>query len=132
MSGAINVALDWRWTFRILGIAGLVIVPVVMLALWEPKTIREKRKSRQKGKAVYTIKVGGGKRRGEKGAGEIGGEGNKEERWESEGRGERERGRGGRRGDGERRGERGRGKKKQEMGWLTSCTCMRVKHTYAI
>ena len=127
MSGAINVALDWRWTFRILGIAGLVIVPVVMVALWEPRTIREKRKSRQKGKAVYTIKVGGRKRRGEEGVGEIGGERSKEEGWESEGRGEGERRRGGRRGDGERRG-----RKEQEMGWLTSCTCIRVKHTYAI
>lgn len=30
MSGAINVVLDWRWTFRILGIAGLVVAPVAV------------------------------------------------------------------------------------------------------
>ena len=57
MTGAINVVLDWRWTFRILGIAGLVLVPLVVLALWEPRAIREKRKARQKGKRAYSIKV---------------------------------------------------------------------------
>jgi len=56
MTGAINVVLDWRWTFRILGIAGLVLVPLVVLALWEPRAIREKRKARQKGKRAYSIK----------------------------------------------------------------------------
>ena len=72
MSGAINVVLDWRWTFRILGIAGLVVAPVALLALWEPRSIREKRKMRQKGKTVYTIKVGG---EWERGGREEGGDG---------------------------------------------------------
>ena len=76
MSGAINVVLDWRWTFRILGIAGLVVAPVALLALWEPRSIREKRKMRQKGKTVYTIKVGGEWERGKRGGGrEEGGDG---------------------------------------------------------
>ena len=42
---------------------------------------------------------------------------------------------------GERRGRKkerreegrwGEEREEQEMGWLTSCTCIRVKHTYAI
>ena len=58
MIGAINDVLDWRWTFRILGMAGLVMVPVATLALWEPHDVWMKRKARQKGKASYSIKVG--------------------------------------------------------------------------
>ena len=57
MAGAINAKLNWRWTFRMLGIAGLAMVPVAMLALWEPKRVREKRKARRKGKPRYSIKV---------------------------------------------------------------------------
>ena len=59
MAGAINVALNWRWTFRVLGIGGLVLVPVAAIALWEPKVVQEQRKVRQEGKASYSIKVGG-------------------------------------------------------------------------
>lgn len=40
-----------------LGIAGLAMVPVAMIALWEPKRVREKRKARRKGKPSYSIKV---------------------------------------------------------------------------
>lgn len=57
MSGAITGVLDWRWTFRILGIAGMVLLPLAMLAMWEPKRIREKRKKRLKGKSYYTVWV---------------------------------------------------------------------------
>ena len=57
MSGAINATLDWRWTFRTLGIAGLLCVPMAFLALWEPKKVRQKRKARRKGKNHYSIKV---------------------------------------------------------------------------
>ena len=57
MIGAINDVLSWRWTFRILGIVGLSLVPLAALALWEPKEVKRKRKLRQKGKASYTIKV---------------------------------------------------------------------------
>jgi MFS family permease len=55
MSGAINHVLDWRWTFILLGIVGLAMIPLAMMALWEPKDIREKRKERIKGKSQYTI-----------------------------------------------------------------------------
>ena len=57
MIGAVNDALNWRWTFHILGIAGLSLVPLVTVALWEPAEVRSKRKERQKGKSSYTIKV---------------------------------------------------------------------------
>ena len=43
MIGAINDVLDWRWTFRILGMAGRVMVPVATLALWEPHDVWMKR-----------------------------------------------------------------------------------------
>ena len=59
MIGAINDVLSWRWTFHILGIAGLCLVPLAALALWEPKEVKKKRKARRKGKASYSIKVGG-------------------------------------------------------------------------
>ena len=52
-----NLALSWRWTFHILGIAGLVMTPVAIMAVYEPKTVRLKRKERMKGKATYTIWV---------------------------------------------------------------------------
>ena len=58
MSGAINVALNWRWTFRVLGVGGLVLVPLAAIALWEPKAVREQRIARQEGKTSYSIKVG--------------------------------------------------------------------------
>ena len=57
MSGAITGALDWRWTFRILGIIGMAMLPLAMMALWEPKRIREKRKKRLRGKSYYTLWV---------------------------------------------------------------------------
>ena len=57
MSGALNVILDWRWTFRILGIAGMVLAPITFIALWEPNTVRNRRLERRKGKKVYSIKV---------------------------------------------------------------------------
>ena len=57
MSGAINSELDWRWTFRLLGIAGIAMLPLAMLALWEPKKVREKRKQRIRGKSSYTVWV---------------------------------------------------------------------------
>lgn len=56
MIGAINDVLSWRWTFHILGIAGLCLVPLAALALWEPKEVKKKRKARRKGKASYSIK----------------------------------------------------------------------------
>ena len=39
-----------------MGIAGLAMGPVTILALWEPKTVRERRLERRKGKRVYSIK----------------------------------------------------------------------------
>lgn len=57
MSGAINTTLNWRWTFRTLGIAGLICVPIALIALWEPKRVKENRKARRKGKHYYSIKV---------------------------------------------------------------------------
>ena len=57
MIGAVNSVLNWRWTFHILGIAGLVMVPVTSLALWEPGPVRRKRKTRREGKVTYSIKV---------------------------------------------------------------------------
>lgn len=57
MSGALNIILDWRWTFRILGVAGVFMAPLSLLALWEPKSVRERRIERRKGKKVYSIKV---------------------------------------------------------------------------
>lgn len=56
MSGAINEALNWRWTFRVLGVLGLVLVPLGAIALWEPKAVRDQRQARQEGKTSYSIK----------------------------------------------------------------------------
>ncbi len=57
MSGAINSVLNWRWTFRLLGIVGLCVIPLAAMALYEPKSIKERRLKRVKGKRVYTIWV---------------------------------------------------------------------------
>lgn len=57
MIGAVNDVLSWRWTFHILGIAGLVFVPVTTLAMWEPASVRNNRKARRRGKESYSIKV---------------------------------------------------------------------------
>lgn len=58
MISAVNDSLNWRWTFHILGIAGLALVPVASLAMWEPASVRNSRKKRQSGKPSYSIKVG--------------------------------------------------------------------------
>ena len=58
MIGAVNDLLSWRWIFHILGIAGLCLVPLATLAMWEPGHVRRSRKSRQQGKSSYSIKVG--------------------------------------------------------------------------
>ena len=42
MSGRVNLALSWRRTFHILGKAGLVITPVAIVAVYEPKDVRIK------------------------------------------------------------------------------------------
>lgn len=55
--GLLNTNLNWRWTFRILGIAGLSIVPLSMIILYEPRRIREKRKQCRQGRSSYSIKV---------------------------------------------------------------------------
>ena len=57
MSGVVNLALSWRWTFHILGIAGLVMTPIAIMAVYEPKTVRVARKERMKGKSGYSILV---------------------------------------------------------------------------
>lgn len=57
MAGAINVALNWRWTFRTLGIAGMALLPLAVLALWEPRAVKTRRLARRKGKRTYSIKV---------------------------------------------------------------------------
>ena len=57
MAGAINVALNWRWTFRTLGIIGMALIPLAVVALWEPKTVRTRRLARRRGKRIYPIKV---------------------------------------------------------------------------
>ena len=57
MSGAINSVLEWRWTFRLLGIVGLSVLPIAALTLYEPKTIKQRRMERVKGKKAYSIKV---------------------------------------------------------------------------
>lgn len=57
MSGVVNLALSWRWTFHILGIAGLVMTPITMMAVYEPKTVRINRKERMSGKSAYSILV---------------------------------------------------------------------------
>ena len=56
-SGLLNTNLNWRWTFRILGILGLAVVPFSMIILYEPRAIRESRKQRQQGKSSYSIVV---------------------------------------------------------------------------
>ena len=53
----VNLALSWRWTFRILGIAGLVMTPITMMAVYEPKAVRLNRKERMSGKSAYSILV---------------------------------------------------------------------------
>lgn len=57
MISAVNDTLNWRWTFHILGIAGLALVPVASLAMWEPASVHNSRKKRQSGKPSYSIKV---------------------------------------------------------------------------
>ena len=57
LCGALNSALDWRWTFRILGIAGLTMVPVAVVMVWEPKHVRERRKRRKAKKKRITVGV---------------------------------------------------------------------------
>ncbi len=57
MVSYVNETLGWRWTFRILGALGIAITPVAMLALWEPKVVRDKRMSRMTGKRIYSIWV---------------------------------------------------------------------------
>lgn len=57
MAGAINVALSWRWTFRILGIVGMALIPLAVVALWEPKAVKTRRLARRRGKRTYPIKV---------------------------------------------------------------------------
>jgi MFS family permease len=56
MIGAVNSALSWRWAFHILGISGLVLVPVAALSVWEPPSVRASRRARQEGKVSYSIK----------------------------------------------------------------------------
>lgn len=55
--GALNSALDWRWTFRILGIAGLAAVPVALVTAWEPKHVKERRRRRKAKKKEITVEV---------------------------------------------------------------------------
>ena len=57
MIAYVNEVLSWRWTFIILGIAGFCVTPLGILALWEPKSIKEKRLERRSGKSSYTILV---------------------------------------------------------------------------
>ena len=55
--GLLNTNVNWRWTFRILGIAGLSIVPLSMIILYEPRRIRESRRQRRQGRSSYSILV---------------------------------------------------------------------------
>ena len=55
--GLLNTTLNWRWTFRILGIAGLCVVPLSIFILYEPRVIRENRKQRRRGRTSYSILV---------------------------------------------------------------------------
>ena len=57
MMGAVSHPLSWRWTFHILGIAGLVMVPLAALSMWEPASVKASRQARRKGKVSYSIKV---------------------------------------------------------------------------
>lgn len=57
MIAYVNEVLSWRWTFIILGISGFVVTPLAAIALWEPRTVREKRKERRRGKKNYSILV---------------------------------------------------------------------------
>ena len=55
--GLLNTTLNWRWTFRILGIAGLTVVPLSIFILYEPRVIRENRRQRRRGRSSYSILV---------------------------------------------------------------------------
>ena len=57
MMGAVSSPLSWRWTFHILGIAGLALIPLTALSMWEPASVRASRQARRKGKTTYSIKV---------------------------------------------------------------------------
>ena len=57
MMGAVSNPLNWRWTFHILGIMGLAMVPLAALSMWEPASVKASRKARQTGKTSYSIKV---------------------------------------------------------------------------
>ena len=57
MMGAVSHPLNWRWTFHILGIAGLVMVPLAVLSMWEPASVKASREARRKGKTSYSIRV---------------------------------------------------------------------------
>ena len=56
-SGLLNTNLNWRWTFRILGIAGLSIIPFSIIILYEPRRVRESRRQHRHGKPSYSVKV---------------------------------------------------------------------------
>ncbi|CAI8021136.1 Protein spinster [Geodia barretti] len=56
MMGAVSHPLNWRWTFHILGIAGLVMVPLAVLSMWEPASVKASREARRRGKTSYSIR----------------------------------------------------------------------------
>jgi MFS family permease len=57
MISFVNEVLSWRWTFIILGIAGFAMTPLAILAMWEPRVVREKRMDRRGGKKSYSLMV---------------------------------------------------------------------------
>ena len=57
LCGVINESLNWQWTYHILGIIGIVSVPIAFVTLWEPKSVRESRRRRRQEKSEVSIKV---------------------------------------------------------------------------
>ena len=57
LCGVVNENLNWQWTYHILGIIGIISVPIAFVTLWEPKSVRESRQRRRQEKNEVSIKV---------------------------------------------------------------------------
>ena len=57
LCGVINEHLSWQWTYHILGIIGVVSIPIAFVTFWEPKSVRESRRRRRQERSQISIAV---------------------------------------------------------------------------
>jgi MFS family permease len=55
LCGVINEHLSWQWTYHILGIIGVVSIPIAFVTFWEPKSVRESRRRRRQERSQISI-----------------------------------------------------------------------------